>query len=656
MGNEKKLSVFLINLKEKQKRLNSFQKSSIDFTRIDAVDTRNEDFDLTPYGLKLEPCNKISKLYFSRGRGALGCYLSHYIFWQHIVKEKLQYAVVLEDDAWIPDVEKLLLDCNSVSKHFKNVTEPKLVQFNKRESQNKLPFWMEGTESYAINYEAAKLLINYTNDFSEFENIFIEYMWDWSPLGITSEEFYSKFKTHDDSEKNFSKKHTIRYAVDKFLGYCSHEQLDSTKRLNITFDPRIGLLEENYEGYADRTEGSVSDVMGNGKKIWEMSVEDIIDAEKDKNYMWWVSKSKGKCEDWCSDHPSNLYNKCTWDTFACAACDECENIHFLKNSLWRIKQFDQEPDETSINLIVVLRNEELLIEYFIQHYLDLGVTHFTFIDNSSTDETLSIILDSKNINCQIFYTQDSYSENNYGMDWVNSILNTQLKNKWCLVVDADELVLFDNKICDTFTDLKKDMERCDANVTSFCLIDFYPLNFNPYPDYKPKKSFLSHSKYYDKYREEDYILYDGADGTKAIKGGVRHRVHGTPVGTERVTLSKKSFFKNEMYNTHTLSVGMHWWLPYDFTNWENYKNWNQTKNVLKFYDSLMIIGHFKYLKPNIYQVFEERVKLNQDWNDSFEYKQYIKDNINSFYENEISLKYETIGEIYENIIYRFLDK
>ena len=70
----------------------------------------------------------------------------------------------------------------------------------------------------------------------------------------------------------------------------------------------------------------------------------------------------------------------------------------------------------------------------------------------------------------------------------------------------------------------------------------------------------------------------------------------------------------------------------------------------------MIIGHFKYLKPNIYQVFEERVELNQDWNDSFEYKQYIKDNINSFYENEISLKYETIRDIYENTIYRFFDK
>ena len=42
------------------------------------------------------PVDKINDLYFSKGMGALGCYLSHYVFWKYVVSEKLEYALVLE--------------------------------------------------------------------------------------------------------------------------------------------------------------------------------------------------------------------------------------------------------------------------------------------------------------------------------------------------------------------------------------------------------------------------------------------------------------------------------------------------------------------------------------------------------------------------------
>ena len=60
-----------------------------------------------------------------------------------------------------------------------------------------------------------------------------------------------------------------------------------------------------------------------------------------------------------------------------------------------------------------------------------------------------------------------------------------------------------------------------------------------------------------------------------------------------------------MYNTHTLSVGMHWWIPNDFTDWESYDKWDESNKNIKFYDDIIAVGHFKFLKPNIYDFFRE---------------------------------------------------
>ena len=475
------MEIFLINLKDKKNRLASFKNSSINFRLIEAVDTRSPNFDIKPYGLKLQPVDKINDLYFSKGMGALGCYLSHYVFWKYIVSEKIEYALVLEDDAWIPDVVNMLNKKDAVKKHFLNISEPKLVQLNKRQSKNKLPFWMEGTESYAINYKAAELLIEYTHNFSNFKNIFIEYAWSWPNLGMSHLELFEKWKNVYRYEKKYHEKNTIRYAVDKFLGYCSHPNLPVNNRLNIEFDPQIGLLENNYNDYVNGVKSHVSDVMGKGKRIWEMSFDEIISSEDTiSTYKWWDKKQKEhkkRCESWCLDHTAKFQEKCTWSTLACVDCDECNDIHQVENSLWKIKSFDIEPNKESINLIVVLCNEELLVNYFIDHYIKLGVTHFTFIDNKSTDETLEKILEYNNINSQVFYTADSYAKNDYGMTWVNGILRSQFKNLWCIVVDVDELFMFRNEN-ETLHTLRDKMQDAGKNATNCCLVDFYPENLN----------------------------------------------------------------------------------------------------------------------------------------------------------------------------------
>ena len=74
------------------------------------------------------------------------------------------------------------------------------------------------------------------------------------------------------------------------------------------------------------------------------------------------------------------------------------------------------------------------------------------------------------------HTNDSYADNLYGVNWVNQLLNNQFKNKWCLVIDTDELLMLRNNI--TLTARKKKMIKSNSSILVTCLVDFYPLQLN----------------------------------------------------------------------------------------------------------------------------------------------------------------------------------
>lgn len=55
------------------------------------------------------------------------------------------------------------------------------------------------------------------------------------------------------------------------------------------------------------------------------------------------------------------------------------------------KMLSQIPPKYYLGLMLIYKNESMIINEFIEHYLWQGVTHFFFIDNGSTDSTKSKI-------------------------------------------------------------------------------------------------------------------------------------------------------------------------------------------------------------------------------------------------------------------------
>ncbi len=93
-----------------------------------------------------------------------------------------------------------------------------------------------------------------------------------------------------------------------------------------------------------------------------------------------------------------------------------------------------------IRLVSPVRNEMARLPYFLDYYRELGVNRFLFIDNNSDDGTTTYLL--RQPDCHVFHTTDSYRESRFALRWINRLLDMYGTGHWCVVADADELLVY----------------------------------------------------------------------------------------------------------------------------------------------------------------------------------------------------------------------
>src|SRR5262249_13912145 len=92
---------------------------------------------------------------------------------------------------------------------------------------------------------------------------------------------------------------------------------------------------------------------------------------------------------------------------------------------------------TEIRAFVIVRNEALRLPFMLRHYFERGVDRIFVLDNDSTDDTRSIALSFDNTH--LFYTKDVYPR---AGAWVDLLLRHYGNGCWCLVLDADEMIVY----------------------------------------------------------------------------------------------------------------------------------------------------------------------------------------------------------------------
>ena len=119
-----------------------------------------------------------------------------------------------------------------------------------------------------------------------------------------------------------------------------------------------------------------------------------------------------------------------------------------------------------------LRNEAARLPFFLDHHRRLGVDHFLFVDNGSTDGSADWLATQPDVS--LWSTPDSYKASRFGLDWVNALLLRHGSGHWCLTLDADELLVYpDHETCDLRA-LTAWLTAQGVDYMSALMLDLYP--------------------------------------------------------------------------------------------------------------------------------------------------------------------------------------
>jgi hypothetical protein len=122
--------------------------------------------------------------------------------------------------------------------------------------------------------------------------------------------------------------------------------------------------------------------------------------------------------------------------------------------------------------VMVVRNEAERLPYFLAHHRGLGVQHFLIVDNGSTDQTAVYLRDQPDVS--LWSTAGSYKQSRFGLDWTNWLLLRYGHGRWCLTLDADELLVYPHWETRPLPALTRWLEACGRDSFGTMMLDLYP--------------------------------------------------------------------------------------------------------------------------------------------------------------------------------------
>lgn len=207
----------------------------------------------------------------------------------------------------------------------------------------------------------------------------------------------------------------------------------------------------------------------------------------------------------------------------------------------------------AVVLFCTFRNEALRLPYFLEHYRRLGVEHFLFVDNGSDDGGAELLEGQGDVS--LWRTGASYRASRYGMDWLQWLLMCHGHGRWCVIVDADELLVYPHHDTRPLPALTDWLDARGIESFGALMLDMYSKGRVDRAVYAAGQDPMAVLQWYD---GANYTITRKQDLHYLwIQGGVRSRMFLADVPRRGPTLSKIPLVKwNRRYvclnSTHSM--------------------------------------------------------------------------------------------------------
>ena len=193
---------------------------------------------------------------------------------------------------------------------------------------------------------------------------------------------------------------------------------------------------------------------------------------------------------------------------------------------------------------MAVRDEAGLLPLALAHQRALGVRHFFIVDHESSDGTAEYLLSEPDVT--VFRVRGSFRDANFGFKWLEALLNEHGVDRWCLVLDADEALVYPHCEGIGLGELARYLSRTPAEAVWALCIDTYGERSIAETD--PTSATASHvrGRFFDR---SGYQLDERWDGSLLAYGGARARLFwpGHERGPERLEAAARASWNEEAY-------------------------------------------------------------------------------------------------------------
>jgi hypothetical protein len=257
-------------------------------------------------------------------------------------------------------------------------------------------------------------------------------------------------------------------------------------------------------------------------------------------------------------------------------------------------------------LFCVERNEGIRLPYFLKYYREMGINHFFFVDNDSTDGAAEYLAQQPDVS--VWQTEASYKRARFGMDWVNWLLLRYAHNHWTLTVDPDEFLIY--PFCDTrpLRALTDWLDYSSLRSLPAMLLDMYPKGRLDAQPYQAGQDPMEIACWFD---SGNYMMSrNDRFANLWIQGGPRARVFFKDQPAKAPALNKIPLVK--WHRRYAFASSTHMLLPRGLN--QVYDEWGGEK-------ASGLLLHAKFLDTFTAKA-EEELQRGQHYARSSEYKAY----------------------------------